>query len=118
MPHLAADELRDLAEIAAGAESCSAIVCAPSCRIMQGASCTHVSNQPSSFWDLVNGEERRPLAGHEGSVSDCAVSADRRTGLSASEDQTLIVWDTVSGQQSVRFPRNFPSFLAEFFGIV
>ncbi len=32
-------------------------------------------------------------------MKGCAVSADGRTGLSASADRTLIVWDLASGEQ-------------------
>ncbi len=32
-------------------------------------------------------------------MNGCAVSADGRTGLSASSDRTLIVWDLASGKR-------------------
>ena len=44
-----------------------------------------------------SGAVRHRLAGHETGVWRCAISADGRTGLSASEDRTLIVWDLASG---------------------
>jgi len=37
------------------------------------------------------------LRGHRAWVTACAVSADGGTGLSASDDRTLIVWDLASG---------------------
>ena len=41
---------------------------------------------------------RHRLRGHAGQVRGCAISADGRTGLSASEDQTLIVWNLATGE--------------------
>jgi hypothetical protein len=45
---------------------------------------------------------RYRLHGHEGSVFGCAVNADGRTGLSASSDGTLIVWDLTTGEHRHR----------------
>ena len=44
----------------------------------------------------------RRLEGHSGWVRGCALSSDGKTGLSASYDQTLIVWDIESGVERRR----------------
>ncbi len=38
------------------------------------------------------------LEGHTRAVSGCALSADGRLALSASDDQTLRLWDTETGE--------------------
>jgi WD40 repeat protein len=45
---------------------------------------------------------RHRLRGHEDVVLGCAISADGRTGLSASVDRTLIVWDLATGEERHR----------------
>src|SRR5207245_8391271 len=42
---------------------------------------------------------RHRLRSHDGQILGCSVSADGLTGLSASDDRTLIVWDLATGQQ-------------------
>jgi len=49
-------------------------------------------------WDVESGRELRTLAGHTGSVMGVAVSGDGRRAISASDDQTLKVWDVESGK--------------------
>ena len=46
---------------------------------------------------------RRSFQGHSATVNAVAFSPDGRTALSASEDQTLIVWDIATGQLIRRF---------------
>jgi hypothetical protein len=45
---------------------------------------------------------RHRLRSHNGQVLSCSVSADGRTGLSASDDRILIVWDLTTGQERHR----------------
>lgn len=48
-------------------------------------------------WDGSNGSLHTVLTGHTEEVLGCAVSADGRTIISASEDHTVRVWDSVDG---------------------
>lgn len=49
------------------------------------------------MWDLLTGEEIHTLAGHLGPVTCIKISADGTTAVSASDDKTLIVWETKRG---------------------
>lgn len=49
------------------------------------------------LWDLHTGEEIHTLAGHLGPVTCIKISADGTTAVSASDDKTLIVWETKRG---------------------
>ena len=46
---------------------------------------------------------RRIFVGHDGPVQDVAIAPDGRTALSASADQTLILWDLETGEMIRRF---------------
>ncbi|XP_055387023.1 protein qui-1 isoform X2 [Condylostylus longicornis] len=48
-------------------------------------------------WDIHTGEEIHTLAGHLAQVTCVKVSADGTTAVSASDDKTLIVWETKRG---------------------
>uniref|UniRef100_A0A7G3A859 Putative apyrase n=1 Tax=Lutzomyia longipalpis TaxID=7200 RepID=A0A7G3A859_LUTLO len=48
-------------------------------------------------WDLHTGEELHTLAGHLAQVTCVKISADGTTAVSASDDKTLIVWETKRG---------------------
>jgi WD40 repeat protein len=48
-------------------------------------------------WDLASGLCRASLAGHTNRVNSVAVSADGRTAVSGSNDNTVRVWDLDSG---------------------
>src|ERR1044071_6382031 len=48
-------------------------------------------------WDLETGRVVATLEGHASSVSTCAVTADVRRVVSASDDKTLKVWDLETG---------------------
>jgi WD40 repeat protein len=49
-------------------------------------------------WDAGTGRELLTLAGHSGSVGSCAWSPDGQRIVSGSGDETLRVWDAVSGK--------------------
>ncbi len=49
------------------------------------------------MWDLESGGVLRTLEGHSDSVSGVAVSPDGKRAASASDDQTLKVWDLDTG---------------------
>lgn len=49
------------------------------------------------LWDLHTGDEIHTLAGHLGPVTCIKISADGTTAVSASDDKTLIVWETKRG---------------------
>ena len=51
-----------------------------------------------------SGVARHWLPGHEEAVLGCAISGDGRTGLSASADHTLMVWDLKRGAMRHRLP--------------
>jgi len=49
----------------------------------------------------LGGAERRTLTGHSAGVTGCALSADGKTVVSASDDTTLKVWDAETGAERV-----------------
>ena len=55
------------------------------------------------MWDLENGAELGTLTGHSRGISAVAVTPDGRRAVSASDDQTLKVWDLESGELVVTF---------------
>jgi WD40 repeat protein len=54
-------------------------------------------------WDTAAGAELLTLRGHTGEVYSAAYSADGRSIVSGSVDQTLIVWDATTGEIVRRF---------------
>lgn len=55
-------------------------------------------NNSIYMWDFVEGGEPTELSGHSGTVNDLVVSADGTTALSASDDDTVMVWDLERGE--------------------
>ncbi|MDB5309286.1 MAG: prkC 29 [Gemmataceae bacterium] len=56
-------------------------------------------------WNLSRGELLSPLSGHTGRVTGLAVSADGKTALSVSADDTVALWDLARGRRSSQSPR-------------
>ena len=54
-------------------------------------------DQTLKVWELGSGRELRTLAGHTGSVTAVAVTADGQRAVSTSWDQTLKVWELETG---------------------
>ena len=50
------------------------------------------------MWDMATGKGKMMLKGHEGSVFDCAISADGSFIASCSQDKTVRVWDVAKGE--------------------
>jgi len=50
-------------------------------------------------WDAQNGDELLSLKGHTGTVTCVAFSPDGARIVTGSEDTTLKVWDTRTGQE-------------------
>ena len=50
--------------------------------------------------------ERVKLEGHEGEVSAVAISADGKTVASGSHDETVRVWSTATGEQTLKLDRH------------
>jgi WD40 repeat protein len=51
------------------------------------------------LWDIASGRELRSFTGHTNLVWSVAISADGRTALSSSKDETLKLWDIASGRE-------------------
>lgn len=51
------------------------------------------------FWDVVAGEEKDSLVGHNHMVESIAFSPDEKTFASASSDGTVKVWDLTKGKE-------------------
>lgn len=50
------------------------------------------------LWDVATGRELRRLEGHISKINAVAFSHDARFGISASDDNTILVWDLATGQ--------------------
>ena len=55
------------------------------------------------MWDLESGRELRTLEGHSDWVTGVAVTPDGKRAVSASEDNTLKVWDLETGEVLATF---------------
>jgi len=51
------------------------------------------------LWDTVSGKPLHTLESHTAEVRSCALNDDGRFALSVSQDRTLRIWDTGSGQE-------------------
>ena len=66
--------------------------------------------------DLASGRELRTLPGHSGHVNAVAVTPDLMQAVSASEDQTLKVWDLATGTVIATFTCDAPARCCVFAG--
>jgi WD40 repeat protein len=62
-----------------------------------------VGDNAIRVWDIGNGSLMCKLEGHESDVDTLAITADGRTLVSGSGDQTLRVWDLERGTQEAVF---------------
>jgi WD40 repeat protein len=51
------------------------------------------------LWDVSTGKQLRTLEGHIDNINDVGFSADGRTLVSGSKDQTVRLWDVATGKQ-------------------
>jgi WD40 repeat protein len=54
-------------------------------------------------WDLASGRELRTLTGHSDAVNAVAVAPDGRRVVSASDDNTVKVWNVETGEVLATF---------------
>ena len=66
------------------------------------------------MWDLESGRELRTLDGHSAAVNGVAVTPDGRRAVSASEDNTLKVWDLETGEVLATFTCDAAAFCCAF----
>jgi WD40 repeat protein len=56
------------------------------------------------LWDAASGRRVRVMSGHKLSIQKLTFSNDGKRLVSAGEDGTLRIWDTVRGEEALRFP--------------
>jgi WD40 repeat protein len=61
-------------------------------------------------WDADTGDLLHTIVGHLASVNDCAFSSDGKLIVSASDDQTLKVWNAINGDCLTTFYADGPLF--------
>lgn len=69
---------------------------------------TASSDHDIRILDLQRGTPLPPLSGHAGAITGIAVSANGKTALSTSEDETVILWDLTRGQRQSQSPKQPP----------
>src|SRR5262249_39712867 len=50
-------------------------------------------------WDLTSGKDAVPPGGHQGHIARVSASADGKTVVTASKDETIRVWDPATGAE-------------------
>ncbi len=69
---------------------------------------TSASGRVVRVWDLVKGEQKYDLRGHQGSVFCVRLDPLERYAVSVSEDRTIRVWDLETGVFLCAFTADAP----------
>ncbi|MGE3804333.1 MAG: sigma-70 family RNA polymerase sigma factor [Gemmataceae bacterium] len=62
-----------------------------------------VSCNTIRLWDVASGKETTTSAGHQSQLQHLNVSADGKTMITHGDDQAILVWDLVTGQEKKRY---------------
>jgi RNA polymerase sigma factor (sigma-70 family) len=63
-------------------------------------------------WDMATGKPLSEVPGHTAAIMACSFSRDGRTAFTASDDNSVRVWDTATGKQQLEIRTTKPGFIA------